>query len=280
MEVASLGICMSSETMNWLANMGVDKKKLCYINPAHDQKVKIKKYVIGLTCRVQIDGRKREYFIDKLADIIDPAYFSFKIMGDSWDSQVLNLKEKGFEVLYMDHFIKDEYYTLISSLDYYLYMGMDEGQMGFVDAAAAGVSTIVTKQGYHLDALDAISHSFTTFNELKNIFLKLQKDRIKLVDSVAEWNWRDYTIKHVECWKYIMEKKEIISNYNDGLNSLIRLSPLEIGLEPEFRKNKNRELILSQYKHQYNISRNYIKINGFHSFLLKVFKRILRWEKE
>ena len=42
--------------------------------------------------------------------------------------------------------------------------------MGFLDACAAGVKTIVTPQGYHLDAMRGITHGFKELPELVAIF--------------------------------------------------------------------------------------------------------------
>ena len=279
-QTASLGICMSAETMNWLTEMGIDRKKICYINPAHDQLVKIKKYSIGITCRVQNDGRKRESFIDKLANDLDPNYFLFKIMGDSWDRQVENLRKKGFEVEYINHFARDKYYQLINSLDYYLYMGMDEGQMGFIDAAAAGINTIVTTQGYHLDAENAITHPFTNYDELLSIFLRIQRSRSQLVNSVSTWNWLDYTKKHIELWEHLLGKKNIKSHYKDGFNSLYNSTSQEIKLDKVFIKETNQKLAKAERKQRYYIIKNTVinsvKEKGLTWLLLTIFKKMIR----
>lgn len=267
---ASLCICMSSSTMNWLSQMGIDRNKLCYVNPAHDQLVKIKKYVIGITSRVQVDGRKRESFVDHLSKDIDPKYFAFKIMGDSWDTQVSNLRKRGFEVDYIDHFIKDDYYKLINSLDYYLYMGMDEGQMGFIDAAAAGVNTIVTPQGYHLDAEGAISHPFISYDELREIFLKLQGDRNQLVNSVSTWTWYDYTLKHVELWNFLLNKKTDKSQYKDGLNSLLEMSAKYVNTDNNYIHKEVRRLQKSKLIQQLYVLKNKFQNNTFKSIVKKI----------
>jgi hypothetical protein len=235
---AALGICMSKELALWLSDMGVDKNKICYVNPAHDQLVEIKKYVIGLSSRVYADGRKNESNLSRLAKELDPKFFLFKIMGDGWDKQVDYLRKMGFEVIYFNSFIKKEYYLMISSLDYYLYMGKDEGQMGFIDALAAGVKTIVTQQGYHLDPENAITHPFTTYKELLGIFIKIQEEKSSLVDSIATWNWLDYTKKHVELWKYILGDTNIKSDFYDGLNSLRMMQSLIVNLN---KKNIKRQ---------------------------------------
>jgi hypothetical protein len=226
MNVASMGICMSFETMNWLQEMGISSDKLAYINPAHDCRVSIKKISIGIFCRVQADGRKREHFLDNLSKSIDSNLFSFIIMGDSWDSQVSNLRSRGFEVDYYPDFIAEKYVKLIPTLDYYLYTGMDEGQMGVLDAHAAGVKTIVTAQGYHLDLSGAITHSFKTYEDLLKIFLNLQFEKKLLIESVSDLTWMDYTLKHVEIWNFLIHGKKIESKYKDGLNSIFDLGKI------------------------------------------------------
>lgn len=247
------GICMSKETQLYLAKMGVDKNKLCYVNPAHDGVIPIKKVVVGLTSRVQDDGRKREFFLDRLAKQLNPNYFRFKIMGDSWEPQINNLRKHDFEVDYVDHFDYNEYVKFIPSFDYYLYMGMDEGQMGFVDALAAGVKTIVTAQGYHLDACNGITHPYTTYDELESIFLSIQKEKETLINSVATWNWFDYTRKHVEIWQYLQDRRKQQSNFSDGLSSLLEFIDKDIDSDNNFIKNKTKLLqknLLSQKYYQ------------------------------
>ncbi|MCK6541062.1 hypothetical protein L6Q79_00110 [bacterium] len=249
MTIASAGICMSNETMSYLSRMGIDKKKLCYVNPAHDGVMRKRKIVIGLSCRVQVDGRKREYFLDKLSKTIDADYFKFKIMGDGWERQVNSLRKEGFEVDYFDHFNYSQYIELIPSLDYYLYMGMDEGQMGFIDAVAAGVKTIVTTQGYHLDASNAIIHPFTEYEELENIFLNIEKGQKKLVNSVASWNWLDYTRKHIELWNYLLDNRKNKSDFKDGINSLLIPSDKSVVLGRSFVIEKTIKLWITKYFH-------------------------------
>lgn len=242
LNIAEAGICMSSETQLYLAKMGLNKNKLCYVNPAHDGVIQIKKIVVGLTSRVQEDGRKREVFLDKLVKKINNRYFKFKIMGDGWEPQINNLKKHGFEVDYIDHFDYDEYVKLIPTFDYYLYMGMDEGQMGFIDALSAGVKTIVTAQGYHLDANSGITYPFTSYEELENILLSIQKEKEILINSVTTWNWFNYTKKHVEIWEYLLNKKKRHSNFQDGLNSLLNFIDRDINIDNVFMEKETKAL--------------------------------------
>lgn len=258
LEIADMGICMSNETMLKLSNLGIPRDKLCYINPAHDGNIKPKPKVIGVTSRVQPDGRKREYLIEKLADDISPLYFSFKIMGQGWENQVYKLRLNGFLVEYIDHFDYDLYTHMMPTFDYYLYMGQDEGQIGFIDALTAGVETIVTPQGYHLDALDGISYSFSTYDELLTSFKLIETSRKKLVNSVANWNWIDYTKKHVEVWEHLLSKNndkfhaKNYSTYPDGFNTISEYADLSVERVSYFRKIMlNSDLIWKKILHTY-----------------------------
>ena len=280
LKVASLGICMSSETMMNLIRLGIEKDKICYVNPAHDGIISIKKIVIGLSCRVQEDGRKREYFLGKLSKVLDNRFFKFKIMGDGWDNQVIILKKMGLEVDYLDHFDYNEYVKFIPSLDYYLYMGMDEGQMGFLDAVASGVKTIVTKQGYHLDAENSIVHPFTTYEELEQIFLSIQTEKGKIINSVSTWNWYDYTRKHVEIWKFLLDNKVRNSIYKDGLNSLLK-KEIDPNLKnDDFTKIKTKELKRAKYLHYFFIKKRrlieIIKSEGLSGLISMAYRKIKR----
>jgi hypothetical protein len=280
MQVADAGICMSKETVHFLAQMGVNKNGLCYVNPAHDGMMPIRKIVIGLSSRIYNDGRKREVFLERLAKAVDPLYFKFKIMGENWTRQVHFLRDHGFEVEYFERFDYNEYLRLIPSLDYYLYMGMDEGQIGFIDALSAGVKTIVTKQGFHLDAYAGISHSFTTYQELEKIFLNLQQEKATLVDSVATWNWNDYAKKHVEIWNYLLSSEKTSSIFSDGLNSLLASRFGDMRPDRQFvlkkKKELNRNLVLHKYhKRTHQIDKVY-KAEGFSGIIRLIRGRVLK----
>lgn len=263
---ASIGICMSNQTMVKLSNLGIPRDKLCFINPAHDGLIKPRKLIIGITCRVQPDGRKREFFLDKLAKDISPSLFSFRIMGDGWDQQVHTLKSKGFEVEYTDNFNLEQYNRLIPSLDYYLYMGHDEGQMGFIDALAAGVETIVTPQGYHLDAFGGITYPFDSYDELLSVFRTIAENKNKLINSVSTWNWLDYTRKHVQVWEYLLgnnlplNKPDIVNNnWNDGIYSIDKFSTennIRISRISKYTELSN--LIKGKFIHYYYLRKNNI----------------------
>lgn len=204
---AAMGICMSAETVDNLAAAGLPREKLCFVNPGHDDVMRPRPTVVGITSKVQPSGCKREGMLLELAQRISPDEYQFRIMGAGWEEHVKQLRLAGFTVDYWNAFNRDEYLKLIPGLDYYLYLGMDEGSMGFVDALAAGVPTIVTTQGYHLDAPGGITHGFADAPELLRIFESIARDKRLRRLAVADWTWPEYAKRHLALWRYLLAKQ-------------------------------------------------------------------------
>lgn len=226
-----MGICMSEYTMNYLTSLGVPREKLCYINPAHDHVIKPRKYVIGLTYRSYSDCRKRDTFLLDIAQNIDADYFKFVIMGAGWGSIVEEIKNLGFEIEYYPEFVYSKYVEIVPNFDFFLYFGMDEGNMGYLDALAAGVETIVTPQGFHLDAKGGLTYPCKVLGDYVEAFNDIANRKKRRVKSVEDWTWESFTFKHIEVWSYLLNDKplnELFSNrgkYSDGIFSVL---PAEI----------------------------------------------------
>ena len=114
-------------------------------------------------------------------------------------------------------------------MDYYLYWGFDEGSMGYLDALAAGIGTIVTPQGYHLDFKGGPTYSCNTVQDFEDVLLELEMNRKKIVNSVKKHTWSNYTKKHLEIWKSILGITQDLYNnqhmYMDGIFSTL---PIDI----------------------------------------------------
>lgn len=223
----AIGICMSKETRDRLIACGVKPNRICYINPAQDGEITPKKITLGFTYRTYPDNRKRDDIIVDACEGIDPNVFRFSIMGAGWDEIITRLKEKGFEVEYYPEFDKKKYNELMPSFDYYCYFGFDEGSMGYLDAMAAGIGTIITPQGYHLDSGIEITYPVSTVDDIRNALLDIQAKREKHLNFVKTWTWENYTKKHIELWKYVLRNEELSvllsnrGNYQDGIFSLL-----------------------------------------------------------
>lgn len=226
LSIAALGICMSDHTVRTLTMGGIQRSRLCYVDPAHDSNLSPRRRKVGIVTRVYDDGRKRESLLGRLSDYIDPAHFEFVVMGSGWEPQIDRLRKKNINVTYFVDFDYDEYVRLMPTLDYFMYFGEDEGQMGFIDALAAGVETIVVPQGYHLDVKDGISYPFQSFDDLISVFRRLSERISDGPLKVAEWTWGNYAKKHHEIWAYLLASRQggrtltKVETDKDGLSSV------------------------------------------------------------
>ena len=224
-----VGICMSADTLKKLSMWGISRDRLCYINPAQDGEIKPRKIVLGITnrCYGWLDCRKRDDMIVLICQQINPQFFRWKIMGSGWDEIVNAIQKLGFEVEYYPEFEREIYKSLMPSLDYWIYYGFDEGAMGFLDALAAGVKTIATPQGYHLDVKRGLTYPCSTIDDFISVLKKIQKEKEQIVEAVKEWTWENYAKKHLEVWQYLTHRKpfrelyEHQSEYMDGIYSML-----------------------------------------------------------
>jgi hypothetical protein len=186
---ADMAICMSQQTVDELVKKGLPPEKLTFVLPAHDEDMA--PIPVAILTKVYSDGRKRESMLNELAKHIDRKRFIFRIMGQNWD--IPALEKLGLIVEYYPNFDRNIHQRILQDSKYYLYMGLDEGSMGTVDAKRAGLKTISTPQGFHTEL--GLDYAFMTQEELNKIFLEIQKP------ALEDWTWENYTKKHVAIWE-------------------------------------------------------------------------------
>ena len=196
---ADMGICMSTEMPKWLAEQGIDPKRLTYVNGAHDGKPR-RMQVVAILTNVYPDGCKREEMFTELVKTLDLNQWAFRIMGKDWHDILVPLVAKGLQVDYFHDFDEKMHQQILDTSDYCLYFGKDEGSMAIMDAVNAGLKTISTPVGYHLDM--GLDYYFDTQEELNAIFAKLSKEHKK--NPVKDWTWDKYTKAHVKIWKKLL----------------------------------------------------------------------------
>ena len=203
-------VCLSSETRDLLVAAGLPAAKLCYITPAHDGVLRPRRLVIGFTSRVYADGRKREWLLERLAQAMRLDAFHFDFFGQGWEPLIPKLEAAGATVRHRpgtaDY--QGDYRELLEAIpkfDYFLYTGLDEGSMGLLDALAAGVPTIVTPQGFHLDVPGGITHSFHSAEQLIAIFQGLARAQDARRQSVAGFTWAAYAGAHTDLWRALLD---------------------------------------------------------------------------
>jgi hypothetical protein len=209
-EAAAVAICMSSMTVKQLVNDGLPRAKMCYVLPALDGGIVPRRIVIGLTTRLYSDGRKRESLLVRLAKETDLSAFQFDIFGTGWDEVAPLLRHAGalVTVTLDGKNVQGDYLRIrerISHFDYYLYLGLDEGSLGTLDALAAGVKTIVTTQGFHVDLPHGITHPFWEYAELRAVFEGIREERNSRVRAVENLTWSRYAGRHLLIWQTIID---------------------------------------------------------------------------
>lgn len=205
------GICMSSHQVEFLVGQGLRRESLCHVLPAHDNRLQPRRIRIGIATRLYPDGRKREDLLVKLAETLSLDAFEFEIHGAGWEPLVPVLKAAGAVV---NHFpgspdYERDYELLIERMphfDFYLYLGMDEGSLGTLDAVTAAVPTIVTAQGFHLDLGAGLDHTFTEFPELLAIFRSLAERRAGRLAVAASLVWPQFAARHARIWRAIVSR--------------------------------------------------------------------------
>ncbi len=223
----AVGICMSKETRDRLIANGVPANRVCYINPAQDGQIKPRKVLLGITHRVYKDNRKRETMLIDIFKQVNTELFKLVIMGAGWEEVISVLSKLGLEVEYYPEFDKEKYNELMVNLDFYCYFGFDEGSMGYLDAVAAGVGTIVTPQGYHLDTKAEITYSVNTVEDVVTVLNQIGVKREQSIQFAQSWTWNTYALKHLELWKYLLQAEPMESIlktrglYIDGIYSLL-----------------------------------------------------------
>ncbi len=207
---ASLAICVSRATVEQLVKQGLPREKLCSITLGHEDGVVGRRIVLGITSQLRADGAKREDILLEVAASMRLDAFEFHIIGWGWERVISRLEAAGASVRYFKSTNKPiEDYNVnlerVPHFDYYLYFGFDEGSMGYIDALCAGLPTIVTPQGYHVDIENGITHSIINSRELHGVLTKLSEKRQKRLACASDLTWAEYARKHAIVWRALLE---------------------------------------------------------------------------
>lgn len=227
-----VGIALSSHTCDILVAAGADPASLAFAVPGHDFAAAPRRIVIGITTRLYRDGRKREAMLVELARAMRLDRFRFEIFGMGWENVVPRLEAAGAEVGYWpgtDDYQGDyrELASRIPGFDYYLYLGCDEGSLGTLDALAAGVRTIVTPQGFHVDLPGGITHSVWSQEDLNAVFEQLAEDVERRRRSVEGLTWEAYARAHAIIWTAVLAGRKADITDELARTGLVRTREME-----------------------------------------------------
>ena len=145
------GIAFSNDHAKFIKKKSLGLKKIFYVLPPMDSDLKLKKVHLGIFTNLYNDGRKKQNYLIQSVENISPEFIKLSIIGKGWKPYVNHLRSKGFEVNYQRFFFRRRYITLLNEIDYLIYLGNDEGSMGFLDAIQMGIKTIMIPQGFQKD---------------------------------------------------------------------------------------------------------------------------------
>ena len=132
--------------------------------------------------------------------------------------------------------------------------------MGILDALAAGVETIVTRQGFHLDLEGGITHGFVDRDELIEIFGMLRARRMRLIAAVDGLTWHEYARQHAVLWR------ALIDNRADEISALLHPEGVGPYVAP-------RRSIVDRAKDELHFY-----LNAAHSDFRKIYADRRKWE--
>lgn len=190
----SVGICFSQDTADWIKEKGLGKMEV--VLPAHN--LTRRPRLISIMTDLYPDGRKREEMFEELVKHIDKKKFVFSIIGQGWRGMLEELAKEGLQIQWQPEYNPQLGQAILSTTDYALYFGKDEGAISILDATNCGVRTIAPLVGFHKEI--GIDFPFDTQEELNAIFDKIGHN------PVEDLTWENYTKKHVDIWTKMLKK--------------------------------------------------------------------------
>lgn len=220
-------ICLSSQTAKFLITQGIDQANVTYVLPGVDEFIEPRKIKIGTSGRIYKDGRKNEKWLLEVSSRIDMSPFHFHFFGNGWDKIGNTLLKCGASVTIMSENTEFEaqHAELVEDMkqmDYWMYLGQDEGSMGCLDAALIGIPLITTPQGFHLELPTGIKHKIESSNGLQNVLEVISFEYQELINVRENWTWNRFAMDHLSIWNLIDSRPKNVITENGSLNSYFK----------------------------------------------------------
>jgi hypothetical protein len=205
-ETLDTAICLSPNMAKSLIAAGAPVERIRWVLPATDALLQPRRTRIGLSGRIYADGRKNENWLINVASQISLEAFTFVICGNGWEEVATALKAAGATVELVPEtsdFIHDYQRVIdhLHDLDWWMYLGLDEGSLGSLDAALAGIPLIATPQGFHLNLPNGIKHGVLSAQQLRSVLLSLSLPYETARSARDYWTWARYAAEHLAIWQ-------------------------------------------------------------------------------
>ena len=212
-------ICLSMQTAQFLIEEGINQANVSYALPGIDHYVEPRKIRIGTSGRIYKDGRKNEKWLLDACAKIDVSPFHFNFFGNGWDeiAQKLLKSGAGVTIVSEDSNFEAEHEQIVENMkqmDFWMYLGQDEGSMGCLDAALIGIPLITTPQGFHLELPLGIKHEIKSSENLQEILNLISFEYKALIKNRTKWTWNRFAIDHLAIWNLIDSKPKDLTLEN------------------------------------------------------------------
>ncbi|MCK9410424.1 MAG: hypothetical protein M0R68_14950, partial [Bacteroidetes bacterium] len=113
------------------------------------------------------------------------------------------------------------------------------------------------------------------------VFDRLALERKTLINAVDQWTWKNYSLKHLELWEYLLAKKNGKTyrlpavKHQDGVFSIMEYQSNE---QQQEKSNITiyRHLLSTYIQHKVNYIRNIIRRGEVKATLKKINVRRIR----
>ena len=212
-------VCLSRQTAQFLIEEGVNQANISYALPGVDPYVEPQKIKIGTSGRIYKDGRKNEKWLLEACSKIDISPFHFNFFGKGWDEIGHKLLKSGASVTIVSENaeFEEEYAQLLETMkqmDFWMYLGQDEGSMGCLDAALIGIPLITTPQGFHLELPLGIKHEIESSESLQKILNQISFEYKELIKNRTNWTWNRFALDHLAIWNLTDSKPKTLTLEN------------------------------------------------------------------
>jgi hypothetical protein len=216
-------VCLSRQTAQFLIAEGINQANVSYALPGIDPYVEPRKIKIGTSGRIYKDGRKNEKWLLEACSKIDISPFHFNFFGNGWEEIGHKLLKFGASVTIVvenAEFEKERAQLIenIKQMDFWMYLGQDEGSMGCLDAALIGIPLITTPQGFHLELPLGIKHEIESSKNLQNVLNLISFEYKELIKNRRNWTWNRFALDHLAIWNLIDSKPKTLNSDNKFLN--------------------------------------------------------------
>jgi hypothetical protein len=188
-------ICLSKQTAQILATACSSSDGIVWVNPeslTSDVKRKVRLIYFSNS---YMDGRKREQMFLSVLNSLDPSWLQLSLMGSKLEGLYNEIIEMGIEVDYRGNFDSEFSRSALSTGDFLLYFGMDEGAMSVLDAMSAGVPVLTSSTGFHLDLDSKLVKLCSNLQDYVDELSEAISKRKHLVSSLPTKDSHDYVSK-------------------------------------------------------------------------------------